>query len=168
MNISISILGAVLDAKCFELEPDLGKRWLDRTGDVIARHIDEFDLPDEPDWQISGCQIRTTSTVVVIDTDKGEELDNFTIGDIDEQSNADSCPIPETRYHLFNVKYSKGGAEYIFNDAPEYSRELLYFDGVGVGDGNGLGVITSVKLGNDEQYPDEVYGHQQDWDWWVD
>ena len=28
--------------------------------------------------------------------------------------------------------------------------------------------MTSIRLGFDEQYPDEAFGRQVDWDYWVD
>ena len=62
----------------------------------------------------------------------------------------------------------KGGTEYRFKDVISYSRDQLYFEGIGIGSDNGLGVTTSVRLGLDMQYPDETYGRQIDWDYWVE
>jgi len=39
MNISINILGTVLEAQVWSLDRVTGYQWLNRTGDVIRRNI---------------------------------------------------------------------------------------------------------------------------------
>lgn len=168
MNISMSIYGSVLEARCWGLDPSTGRKWLDRTGDVIRRHIDEFDLPEDADWEYLGVQIKMDSEVIIMDDDKGIELDRFLLEDIDGQSQVTRCPIPTNQFHLFHCSWQKGGADYRWKNAPEYKRDLLSFNGVGVGLDGGLGVITSIHLGDDEQLAEDVGGREQDWDYWVD
>ena len=168
MNISMSIYGSVLEAQVWSLDRVTGYQWVGRYGDVIRRNIDDFKLPSEPTWEISGCQIRTTNHVIVTDFDTNEEMDSFLIGDIDDQSNADPSPLIKHQYHLFKVDFMKGGTEYRFKDVLSYSRDLLYFEGIGIGSDTGLGVTTSVRLGFNIQYPMDVYARQVDWDYWVE
>jgi len=168
MNITVSILGTVIEAQCWTLDRVNGYQWLNRSGDVIRRNIDQLQLPPEPTWEINGSQIRTTNQVIVTDTNTNEEMDSFLIGDIDDQSNAEPFPLPKHEYYLFKVDFMKGGTTYQFKEVLSYSRDLLYFEGIGIGSENGLGVTTSVRLGFDEQYPDETYGRQIDWDYWVE
>ena len=85
MNISVNILGTVLEAQVWSLDRVTGYQWLNRTGDVIRRNIDDLKLPPEPTWEITGSQIRTTNQVIVTDIDTNEEMDSFLIGDIDDQ-----------------------------------------------------------------------------------
>jgi len=168
MNISINILGTLLEAQVWSLDRVTGYQWLNRTGDVIRRNIDDLKLPPEPTWEITGSQIRTTNQVIVTDIDTNEEMDSFLIGDIDDQSNAEPFPLPKHEYYLIKVDFMKGGTEYRFKDVMSYSRDLLYFEGIGIGSDSGLGVTTSVRLGLDIQYPMDSYGRQVDWDYWVE
>ena len=168
MNISINILGTVLEAQVWSLDRVTGYQWLNRTGDVIRRNIDDLKLPSEPTWEVSGSQIRTTNQVIVTDIDTNEEMDSFLIGDIDDQSNAEPFPLPNHEYYLIKVDFMKGGTEYRFKDVMSYSRDLLHFEGIGIGSESGLGVTTSIRLGFDIQYPMDIYGRQVDWDYWVE
>ena len=168
MNISMSIYGSVLEARCWGLDPSTGRKWLDRTGDVIRRHLDDFALPEDPDWECTGVQIKMDARVSVMNDDKGVELDRFLLEDIDGQSQVAPCPIPTIQFHLFHTSWQKGGADYRYKNVPEYRRDLLSFSGVGIGTDGGLGVVTSIQLGDDEQYPEDVGGREQDWDYWVD
>lgn len=168
MDISISILGSIIESSAWKVNSQIGTAFFYRSGDVIAQKIDEFDLPREPFWQVSGAQIRMNNTVIVENTKTGERLDRFEVIEIDDQSNAEPCPLSKQEYFLFNTVWRQGFVEYRFKDVNNYSRELLYFDGVGIGHERGLGVTTSIKLDGDDQYPDAVYGRQTDWDWWMD
>lgn len=168
MNITISIIGSIIESYAWQLDAETGKTWFNRTGDVIRQHIDEIDLPQNPFWQVSGAQIRMNNTVIVENAKTGNQLDRFEVIEIDGQSSAKPYPLPKDEYFLFKTTWKQGFVDYRFAGVERYSRDLLAFDGVGIGNERGLGVTTSIRLDGDEQYPDAVYGRQTDWDWWID
>jgi len=168
MNISISIIGSIIESSAWQLDTETGKTWFNRTGDVIRQHIDEIDLLQNPCWQISGAQIRMNNTVIVEDTKTGKQLDRFEVIEIDGQSSAKPYPLSKDEYFLFKTTWKQGFVDYSFEGIDRYSRDLLIFDGVSVGNERGIGVTTGITLINNKQHPDTVFGRDIDWDYWVE